>query len=433
MVGPEQDIVNMHCHTFFSFNGYGHSPASLAWLAKKRGFRAIGIVDFDVLDAVDEFLTACDMAGVRGSTGIETRVFVPEFATRVINSPGEPGVYYAMGIGFVSGEVSDPEAAAILADMRARAGRRNREMLGRINAHLDPVTLDYERDVLPLTPAGNATERHMLAAYMGAAERWAAAQEPALSRPKRSPRWAGSASMPALLSFWSARLALPTGQVSSAMANPAVFANLVRAKLMKRGGIGYVQPGPASFPTVEVFHKLILACGALPCFTWLDGTSEGELAIDELLALMIDKGAVALNIIPDRNWNIADPEMRALKLRKLYEIVEKAGALDLPLNIGTEMNAYGQKLVDDFDAPELAQVREAFLEGADFIFGHTVMQQTLGLGYGSTWAQTHLPSRRERNAFFAAVGARVPPTKAAREGLKALAVSLTPAEILAAL
>ena len=42
-------------------------------------------------------------------------------------------------------------------------------MVDRINAYLSPVTVDYDRDVLPLTPAGNATERHMLAAYTQAA------------------------------------------------------------------------------------------------------------------------------------------------------------------------------------------------------------------------------------------------------------------------
>ena len=122
-----------------------------------------------MLDAVDEFLAACDRVGVRGSAGIETRVYVPEFATREINSPGEPGVLYHMGIGFTAGQVTDPEAAAILAAMRARAENRNRDMLARLNAHLAPVAVDYERDVLPLTPAGNATERHMLAAIIQAA------------------------------------------------------------------------------------------------------------------------------------------------------------------------------------------------------------------------------------------------------------------------
>ncbi len=33
---PESRVANMHCHSFFSFNAYGHSPSSLAWLAGGR-------------------------------------------------------------------------------------------------------------------------------------------------------------------------------------------------------------------------------------------------------------------------------------------------------------------------------------------------------------------------------------------------------------
>ncbi|MCB0130129.1 MAG: hypothetical protein KDD78_04750, partial [Caldilineaceae bacterium] len=76
--------VNMHCHTFYSFNAYGLSPMALAWLARREQYAALGIVDFDVLDGVDEFLDACEQLDVRGSAGIETRVFVPEFADREI-------------------------------------------------------------------------------------------------------------------------------------------------------------------------------------------------------------------------------------------------------------------------------------------------------------------------------------------------------------
>jgi hypothetical protein len=407
-LAAETDVANMHCHTFFSFNAYGHSPASLAWLAKRRGFRLIGTVDFDVLDGVDEFLAACDMVEVRASTGIETRVFIPEFATREINSPGEPGVYYDMGIGFASSQAHG-DAAAILADMRQRAEWRNRDMLARVNAHLAPVTIDYERDVLPLTPAGCATERHMLAAYVRAAERMVFD----------------------LPGFWAAKLNLPLDQVTPVMADTAKFQNLIRARLMKRGGVGYVQPGPESFPTVEEFHSFIVQCGALPCATWLDGTSAGEQAIEELLNLLIGKGVVALNIIPDRNWNISDPETRRLKVQKLYEVVQLAEQLALPLNVGTEMNSFGQKLVDDFDAPELAPVRKVFMDGAHFICGHTVLQRTLELGYQSEWAQTHLPSRRERNEFYTKVGYWVKPGKASLDRLKQLDPTMTPADILA--
>ena len=92
--------VNLHCHTFFSYNTYGYSPSKFAWLARKAGLAVAGVVDFDVLDALEEFLTAARKLGLKACAGLETRVFVPEFSTRVINSPGEPGISYYMGVGF---------------------------------------------------------------------------------------------------------------------------------------------------------------------------------------------------------------------------------------------------------------------------------------------------------------------------------------------
>jgi hypothetical protein len=181
---------------------------------------------------------------------------------------------------------------------------------------------------------------------------------------------------------------------------------------------------------LDEVNRLIVACGALPCATWLDGSSVGEQAEEELLSLLISKGVVALNIVPDRNWNIPDPDKRHSKVQKLYEVVALAGKLDLPLNVGTEMNAPGQKLVDDFEVPELAPVRQAFLDGADFIYGHTVLQRALGLGYQSEWAKVHFPARRERNAFYTQAGRLTPPGQAGMARLKSLTSDLSPVELL---
>ena len=401
---PEKPVANMHCHTFFSFNAYGHSPTSLAWLGKRHGFRLMGTVDFDVLDAVDEFLDACATVGIRGSTGLETRTYLPEFATREMNSPGEPGIYYHMGIGFTSSRV--PESVApILADLRERASCRNQGVVDRLNAYLDPVQIDYAHDVIPLTPGGNPTERHIVVAYIRAAERI-------------TPNPTG---------YWAEKIGSTPEQLAKLMQDQGNYQNTLRSKLMKKGGPGYVQPGPDSFPAVDDVNKLTIACGALPTFAWLDGTSAGEQAIGEMLDLLVGKGAVTLNIIPDRNWNLADPEVKRVKLQKLYEIVRLAGDYDLPLNVGTEMNAFGQKLVDDFDAPDLAPVRQAFLDGAHFIYGHTVLQRKFGLGYQSDWAKATLPTRRERNTFYTKVGYAAAPDKP----LPAVDSSMSPADVLA--
>jgi hypothetical protein len=407
----EADAVNMHCHTFFSFNGYGYSPTALAWLGRRQGLKAMGIVDFDVLDGVDEFLQACDLVALRGSAGLETRVFVPEFATREINSPGEPGVCYQMGAGLTSSHATG-RAADILADLRQRAATRNRTMLQKVNAYLDPVTIDYEADVVPLTPAGNATERHMLTAYVAAAER---------TYPARAER----------VRFWAERLGQRAEQVEAGIEDAPGFQNVIRSKLMKQGGVGYMQPGPDSFPSLDALHEMAVLCQALPCFTWLDGMSEGEQAIEELLNLMVKRGAVAVNVIPDRNWNLKNHDEKQVKVRNLYHIVRLAQEYDLPLNVGTEMNRFGLKLVDDFDAPEMGPVRRPFIDGALFMYGHTVAQRASGIGYQSQWARSCLPTRRERNAFYVALGRSVPPGRAGLEQLKQVAVR-APGEILAA-
>ncbi len=407
---PGRGIANMHCHTFFSFNAYGYSPTGLGWLARQEGIDLMGIVDFDVLDAVSEFLDACDATAVRGSAGIETRVYVPEFADREINSPGEPGVLYHMAIGFTRTDVP-PAAQAIVDELRGQSAARNRALIARVNAYLDPVTIDYEQDVLPLTPSGNATERHIVVAYIDAAARKAADAA----------------------AFWAGKLGIDRAAAEKAMANAAGFQNTVRSKLMKRGGPGYMQPDAGTFPHVERLHELALACRALPCAAWLDGTTPGEQAMDELLALLVGKGVVALNIVPDRNWNLADPKSAALKQQKLYEVVDLAKQMDLPLNIGTEMNSFGQPIVDDFAAAALFPVRDAFMDGAYFIYGHTVMERVLAMGYQSAWAADLLPVRAQRNAFYAAVGRCVPAGPAGHKLLARVHQEMAPAELLDAL
>jgi hypothetical protein len=343
-------------------------------------------------------------------------------------------VAYAIGIGFTSTQ-APAEAAAILKDMRGRASQRNRDMIARLNPYLAPVGIDYEKDVLPLTPAGNPTERHLLAAYVRAAQKADSASHPgegnasypnggSPSHPRQGIQWN---------EFWAEKLKVAPEQVAKMGHTSPEFQNLMRAKLMKHGGAGYAQPGAGSYPTLEDVNRMIIACGALPCFGWLDGLSTGEQRLGEMLELMISKGIVTFNIVPDRNWNVADPDLRRIKLNNLYQAVKAAQEMDLPLNIGTEMNTYGNKLVDDFDAPELAPVKQAFLDGAYFIYGHVQLQRSLGLGYQSEWARAHLPTRKARNAFYTAAGYRITPGKAGQVQLKKLNSRLDPQALLASL
>ena len=384
---PEQtDAVNLHCHTFFSYNSYGYSPSKFAYLARKRGLAVAGVVDFDVLDALEEFLQACKLVGLKGCGGLESRVFVPEFSDKVINSPGEPGISYHMGIGFPQAKLEGSQKD-FLCGLHKTAQQRNRALTRRVNEYLRPAVLDYDKDVLPLTPAGNPTERHVCLAYARKAAELFDNHK-------------------ALADFWSEKLGVDGGSLE--LPEGRTLLDTIRAKTMKRGGVGYVQPDKGSFPLLSDMNRFALASGAIPTATWLDGTSDAERDIEQLLQTAMSTGTAALNIIPDRNYKVG---VKDEKLRNLYEVVELAESLGLPIVVGTEMNSPGQKFVDSFQAEELKPLLPAFLKGAYIVYAHSVLQQKCGLGYTSTWAKKSFDSVKKKNEFYQTLGKLVDPEK----------------------
>ena len=106
---------------------------------------------------------------------------------------------------------------------------------------------------------------------------------------------------------------------------------------------------------MDDFIGWVRDCGAIPMESWLDGTSEGEADAESLLDTSVAKGCRVLNIIPDRNWNIADSETKKIKVANLRTIVNLADARNLPICIGTEMNKAGLPFVDDLRGPPPSQ------------------------------------------------------------------------------
>jgi hypothetical protein len=176
---------------------------------------------------------------------------------------------------------------------------------------------------------------------------------------------------------------------------------------MKRGGVGYVAPDAGAFPTMEETNQFVLDAGGIPTLTWLDGTSDGEKELDRLLHMAMQTGVAAINTIPDRNYK---PGVKDEKLANLYQMVELAQKLHLPVVVGTEMNSPGQKFVDSFGGAELSPLAPVFLKGAHIVYAHSVLQQH-ALGYVGDWAQRNFESAAEKNEFYAAVGRLLEPAR----------------------
>lgn len=155
--------INNHIHTTYSFSPY--SPTAAVYAARAEGLCTAGIIDHDSIAGAREFLSAAKLVGMPVTVGMECRVSMNGTAIegKRTNNPDQAGVSY-MTIQSVPHEHIE-ELNDWFAPYRAARGRRNRKMVENINALLDGIRLDYDRDVLPLTQAadgGGVTERHLM-------------------------------------------------------------------------------------------------------------------------------------------------------------------------------------------------------------------------------------------------------------------------------
>ena len=166
--------------------------------------------------------------------------------------------------------------------MRRTSEERNRAMVERVNAFLAPLALDYEADVcLRLRKEMPPNDTRVLCM-------------PA-RRPRISPR-----NRPAT-AFWGDKLGVPPGP-QGLLPDGRGMTRPDPGKDNEAGEGAGLQPDSGSFPNMAEMNEFVLKCGALPTFTWLDGTSEGEQSIEELIEVGRSTGVVVFNIIPDRNY-----------------------------------------------------------------------------------------------------------------------------------
>ena len=160
-------MVNNHIHTTYSFSPY--SPAAAVYAARAEGLATCGIVDHDSIGGAEEFIQAGEIVGIPTTIGIETRVSFAEtrLSDRRTNNPDQIGNSYMVLHAVPHDKISAVQA--YFAPLRERRNARNRKMIARINALYaqDGVSLDFERDVLPLSQCsngGSVTERHLMLA-----------------------------------------------------------------------------------------------------------------------------------------------------------------------------------------------------------------------------------------------------------------------------
>ena len=155
--------INNHIHTTYSFSPY--SPTAAVYAARMEGLCTAGIIDHDSISGAEEFLEAAKLIDMPVTIGMECRVSMAgtRLEGRRTNNPDQVGVSY-MTVQSVPHDKIDT-LTAFFRPYREARHLRNRKMVERINELLPEMSLDYDRDVLPLSEAkeeGGVTERHLM-------------------------------------------------------------------------------------------------------------------------------------------------------------------------------------------------------------------------------------------------------------------------------
>lgn len=159
------NFVNNHIHTTYSFSPY--SPTKAVYMAWQNGLATAGIMDHDSLSGAKEFIEAAEIVGLPMTVGMECRASMihSELIGRRINNPDQKTVAYVALHGIPHQNID--LLNHFFEYYRIKRGERNRRMCERITELVAPygLSLDYEKDVLPLSLAkegGSVTERHIL-------------------------------------------------------------------------------------------------------------------------------------------------------------------------------------------------------------------------------------------------------------------------------
>ena len=153
--------VNNHIHTVYSFSPY--TPTTAVKAAKDNGLMTAGIMDHDTVMGAREFIEAGKEYEMPVTVGVECRADMSKTALRGkrINNPDQLSVAYVAMHGIPHQNIEQVDS--FFAPLRARRNVRNRKMCDNINRLTSGygITIDFDRDVLPLASA-TVTERHIL-------------------------------------------------------------------------------------------------------------------------------------------------------------------------------------------------------------------------------------------------------------------------------
>lgn len=353
--------VNSHIHSPYSFSAFTDLEQAFR-LASEEGVTVLGINDFNTTMGYEAFSDLALKYRIYPLFNIEFMgLMKDEQADGVrINDPNNPGRIYFSGKGLDFPVTFSTGTIRKINDIQEKSQRQVSEMTEKLNKHLSTLDKSMKIDFNKIKSdhtMGMVRERHVaLAVRLLIEEKFESVEEQQSFLGK-----------------------LYGGKESSA--NPADNAsveNEIRSRMLKSGGIAFVEEDPLAFPELEEIISVIRDGGGVPCYPVLLDDNKGlftdfESGAEYLYNRLISFGISCIELIPGRNdINLLGPFVKFFSDKGfvvLFGTEHNTPALD-PLKV----TARGGIALDD-------QLRQTGYEGACIIAAHQYMRSRGEEGY----------------------------------------------------
>jgi len=308
-------LVNAHFHTPYSFSAFSNMTEIFNH-AIEESIDVLGINDFITMEGYDEFYRLAIENRKFPLFNIEFMGLMKQEQKKGIrvNDPNNPGRVYFCGKGLAFHPTLSETSRETLERITANSLKQTEKMVTLLNKHLKkikaPFSLDFN-EIKDKYTKGLVRERHLAKAL-----RLKTANHFKTKKDKEN--------------FLKKLYGGEESRVN--ISNASELDNEIRARLLKKGGVAFVEEEDDAFLSLEEIKQIILDAQGIPCYPVLLDDKDGkytdfEKDIEGLLMKLTKNRVFAVELIPGRN----DFSM----VKKFVEIFSSKGFL---ITFGTEHN-----------------------------------------------------------------------------------------------
>lgn len=281
--------VNGHIHTPYSFSAFESIEQALK-LSVSEDIKVLGINDFNTVDGYDEFYENCMLNKVYPLFNIEFIGLLKDMQQQNlrINDPNNPGRIYLSGKGLSYPFKLQQEFKDKINSLQKLSNSHSIKLIDRVNEYFCsiniPVKLDFEA-IKTIFTKGLVRERHIAKAVRIAICNLAQDGYPVDE---------------VFVKLFNDKQFKQTKQ------DNALFENVLRNFLLKRGGPAFVQEDETAFLNINDLCEIIISAGGMPCYPVLLDDTKGNLTDfeqdrDKMHQFFTVHKIACLELIPSRN------------------------------------------------------------------------------------------------------------------------------------